>query len=86
MGCSGPVCVLSGQPQCLQQQEGAAASATATTDGYQLFQKESCSDLSPRQLYVCVFLCGCVSLCGVLYFTEPWKSARAKKKEKKNSL
>lgn len=63
MGCSGPVCVLSGQPQCLQQQEEAAARATATTDGYQLFQKEPCTDLSPRQLWVSVCVCVCTSMC-----------------------
>lgn len=62
-----------GQPRCLQQQEEAAARATATTDGYQLFQKEPCSDLSPRQLSVCKHVCVSSRMC-LLCFTGSWKS------------
>lgn len=40
-----------------QQGEEAGARATATTDGYQLFQKGPVSDLSPRQLCVRSLLC-----------------------------
>lgn len=48
----------------------AQARGAATTDGYQLFHKELCTDPSQRQLCVEV----CVNQC-VLCFIESWKSA-----------
>lgn len=85
---SGLLHVLPVQPQSSQQQEGAASRATAATDGYQLFQKQPCSDHVSSKCVrsVCVRACACVccvslspgKVCGCLRTSsEEWLGVTA---------